>query len=216
MEPQSLKGQLNIQYRHDVQSVIRALPNIGAIYVNGSKYPPEKSTSQSPSSSTGAQNSSAYRATNVPGNTVVGGTPQSAAIPHHLAPQERSIYMQMMMSRQSHPSSTGSQGPTLSLPGSRRIGNMGAGPGPRGWPGQQIGLPVSQAGMMAGMMGQGQSAQHQQMMAARAPSFQPMRLHHRPVDPNHMQSAPSMVLGGPHRPPHSHSMGPGSLLPGWF
>ena len=213
MEPQSLKGQLNIQYRHDVPAVIRSLPHIGAIYVNGSKYPPEKSSSQPPPSSSSSQSSGSYRASSIPSSAGVGGSGhQPQGLPHHLAPQERSLYMQMMMNR-SHGNTAPSQGPTLSLPSSRRVGNMGA--GPRGWPGQQLGLPNSQGSLMAGMISQSQSSQHQ-MMAARAATFTPMRLHHRPVDPTHMSSGPPpMVLGTSHRPPHSsHAVGFTSL-PGW-
>lgn len=208
MEPQSLKGQLNIQYRHDVPAVLRSLPQIGAIYVNGSKYPPEKNSSQSSSSSSGSQNSSVtYRGSSssgggAPANVVVGGAAPSQGLPHHLAPQERSLYMQMMMGRQSHANTAPSQGPTLSLPGSRRVGNLG--PAPRGWSGQQLGLPSSQGGLIGNMLGQGQSSQHQ-MMTARGPAFTPMRLHHRPVEPNHMSSQSTMVLGPPHRPQHSYN-----------
>ncbi|XP_076471034.1 LOW QUALITY PROTEIN: transcription intermediary factor 1-alpha-like [Babylonia areolata] len=237
MEPQSLKGQLNIQYRHDVPSIIRSLPHIGAIYVNGSKYPPEKnspqpshssshSTSSSSSSSSSSQSSgggggSMYRGGGAPANVVVGGggggggvapPPLSqGSLPHHLPPQDR-LYMQMMMSRQSHTNTATSQGPTLSLPGSRRMagggggaGSMGPGVPGRGWGsgGQQLGLPGNQGsgGLMGSMLGQGQSAaaQHPMMVAGRGPTFTPMRLHHRPVEPGHMSSAPTMILGAPHR-----------------
>ncbi|KAL8603826.1 hypothetical protein ACOMHN_058561 [Nucella lapillus] len=222
MEPQSLKGQLNIQYRHDVAAVLRSLPQIGAIYVNGSKYPPEKNPPQSQPSNTassqssGGSSSSSYRGSgNAPANVVVGAPTQG--LPHHMAPQERNLYMQMMMSRQSHPNTVSSQGPTLSLPGSRRVtgGSLGSN---RGWSSQQLGLPGAQGGLIGNMLGQGPSsavAQHPMMTggsAGRGPAFTPMRLHHRPMEPNHMSSVPppppTMVLGAPppqHRPQHAFS-----------
>lgn len=212
MEPQSLKGQLNIQYRHDVPSLIRSLSHIGAIYVNGSKYPPEKS---SVSSNNAAQNSSAgysrgppNTVVGAPGNAlVVGGTVQHQNIPAHVAAQDRNLYMHMMMGRQSHAPTGATQGSTLSLPGSRRVG-MAA----RTWQGQAPGgLGNSQVGMVAGMMvGQDHTSRGQSLLASRAP-FTPMRLHHRPVD--QMPTAPPMMLGSQLRPQQPHMSLSASHLP---
>ncbi|XP_070200602.1 E3 ubiquitin-protein ligase TRIM33-like isoform X2 [Littorina saxatilis] len=202
MEPQSLKGQLNIQYRHDVPAVLRTLPNIGAIYVNGSKYPPEKNPTPTTAAPAVAQtNPTLYRGNAIapPNVSVTSVMPQSQGIPHHLAPQERSVYMQMMMTRQSHGNNPPTQGPTLSLPGSRRVGGMGPTTGPRAWPGS----------LMSSVMTPGQAGQLQTSLAGRNPTFMPMRLHHRPLDGNHGLVAPPMVLGAQHRP----SMGLVSHLP---
>lgn len=214
MEPQSLKGQLNIKYRHDVQAVVRSLTNIGAIYVNGTKYPPEKPNSPASTQSAvpSAPNSGAvYRGGQ--GNMVVVGGTAPANLPPHVAQvaQERNLYMQMMMGRPPH-SVPNAQGPTLSLPGSRRIG-----PSPRVWPTHdgQVGMMNSQPGVMNSMiMGQGQPGHPQQMMSPRT-NFTPMRLHHRPVDQTHLPSAPPMMLGSQLRPQQTHGvpMGP-TLLPG--
>ena len=118
MEPQSLKGQLNIQYRHDVPSVLRSLPSIGAIYVNGSKYPPEKSSNQT---SPNNPSQSGYRGGGSGAPNAVVGQNQTPTIPHHLPPQERSSYMQMLMNQRT---SGSQQGAALTLPGSRRLANM--------------------------------------------------------------------------------------------
>lgn len=205
MEPQSLKGQLNIQYRHDVPALLRMLSHIGAIFVNGSKYPPEKTSSSSNSSSQNT-NTSYSRG---PPNTVV-GAPGGIAIPQqnippHVAAQDRGLYMQMMMGRQSHAGGTPTQGSTLSLPGSRRVG-MAA----RTWQSQPgVTLNATQAGMIAaGMMVGLDQGRSQSLLGARAPPFTPMRLHHRPVD--QMPTAPPMVLGSQLRPQQAHAMSLGT------
>lgn len=42
VDPQSLKGTLLIQYKHDVNWLLGNLNKIGAIFVNGVRYPPDK------------------------------------------------------------------------------------------------------------------------------------------------------------------------------
>ncbi|GFR97853.1 E3 ubiquitin-protein ligase TRIM33 [Elysia marginata] len=42
VDPQSLKGTLTIQYKHDVNWLLGNLSKIGAIFVNGVRYPPDK------------------------------------------------------------------------------------------------------------------------------------------------------------------------------
>lgn len=213
MEPQSLKGQLNIRYKHEVPNILRSLSSIGAIYVNGSKYPPEKPTSNTTSPSGGMQSvGPSYR--NGAGNMVmVGGSVAPPNMQAHMPNSERSnLYMQMVMGRPHQPGQPpSSQGPTLSLPGSRRMGV-----GPHMWPNQgghpsQVGLPGSLAGISKGVMmvpghgshGNQQSPQH---MVQRNP-FTPMRLHHRPADQGHLPTAPPMVLGNQPRLQQPHPMG---------
>lgn len=46
LDPQSLKGTLLIQYKHDVNWLLGNLNKIGSIFVNGVRYPPEKNGGQ--------------------------------------------------------------------------------------------------------------------------------------------------------------------------
>jgi hypothetical protein len=212
MEPQSLKGQLNIQYRHDVQAVLRSMPSIGAIYVNGSKYPPEKSTAQTSPSSQNAPGSFRTGSSSAAPNVVVGSSSSAGSLPHHLSSQDRSAYMQMLMNHQQPHGSGSSQGPALTLPGSRRMASITpqmVNAGSRAWPSNLVpagAVPIS-------MVGQSQG---QSLLAARGgSSFQPMRLHHRPVDGSLLgSSAPPMVLGSAAPQHRTQQLGLVSHLPG--
>lgn len=46
VDPQSLKGTLSIVYKHEVNWLLGNLNKIGAIYVNGVRYPPDKNGGQ--------------------------------------------------------------------------------------------------------------------------------------------------------------------------
>ena len=218
MEPQSLtmKGQLNIQYRHDTSAILRSLFHFGAIYVNGTKYPPEKSSSQSSSNShsssnfSGAHNSaSGYRPIKPQNRAMVGNTPQSSTMVQPTA-HDRRRYVQMPSGSQAQPNVHPSQGAAVLGQGSRPVGTAVG-----GWGNQAVGLTVSKDSLVAGLMARGliipqQPPQQQQQQQQRSPhGFAPMRLHHRPVE---ARSMPTVVAGVPSSASQSVSLRP--ILPG--
>ncbi|XP_076450020.1 E3 ubiquitin-protein ligase TRIM33-like [Babylonia areolata] len=153
MEPQSLKGQLKLQYRHDVPVMLRFLPNFGAIYINGTKYPPEKPQQSSAPPTTGsAQNNTGYS-----GSGMMAGT---AAFPRQALPSKDRM-MKVAMSAQGQAGVVPSLG--LIVPSSS---NSHRGLVTGGWP---AGLAVSPSSRMMGVMVPGSMGSQQRVGGGVAP-----------------------------------------------
>ncbi|KAH9518788.1 hypothetical protein Btru_006275 [Bulinus truncatus] len=179
VDPQSLKGTLLIQYKHDVNWLLGNLNKIGAIFVNGVRYPPDKNGQASRQNSGGGS----YQEPRTGALSATSPHLQHMAnqpIPGQRGHSDWSKFIQA--SKPSAPpnmtmSSLGGGGslpPQLTLPSNRRpqSGSMGHGwQAPPGIPGSSF-----QGHFVAGQL----LSPHQQQQAAR-PAFTPMRLHHRPA-----------------------------------
>lgn len=196
MEPQSLKGQLKLQYRHDVPGVLQLLPSFGAIYINGTKYPPEKQP-QLPAAS--AQNNTEYGGS---------GPKKVGALLKNLPPQDSHMKVAMNVQGQVNPGS----GLSLVVPvqNNRMLASTGA-----SWPAPQGVLPVNQTtGMMSLMVPGTVGAQPRMVTQAGRVPVMTMKLIHQPasvalsvpsvgssVSSSHMLQGPPPYPGnvdGPH------------------
>ncbi|BFZ05146.1 hypothetical protein BsWGS_08185 [Bradybaena similaris] len=185
VDPQSLKGTLSIAYKHEVNWLLGNLNKIGAIFVNGVRYPPEKNGQ-------GARQtqSCGYQDSRSGGMTATSPHLQHMAnqpVPGHRVPSDWTKFIQTVSKpvgqAQGPPNmtmsslgSTGSLPPQLTLPSNRRTqgGNTMVQPwqGPPGIPGHTF-----PGHFVAGQL----LTPQQQQQQATKPSFTPMRLHHRPA-----------------------------------
>ncbi|CAG5133116.1 unnamed protein product [Candidula unifasciata] len=185
VDPQSLKGTLSIAYKHEVNWLLGNLNKIGAIFVNGVRYPPEKNgqgARQSPSCGYQDPRSGGMTATS-PHLQHMANQP----IPGHRVPSDWTKFIQTVSKpvgqsqvppnmTMSSLGTTGSLPPQLTLPSNRRTqsGSSMGQPwqGPPGMPGHTF-----PGHFVAGQL---LTPQQQQQQASK-PSFTPMRLHHRPA-----------------------------------
>ncbi|XP_035828446.1 E3 ubiquitin-protein ligase TRIM33 isoform X2 [Aplysia californica] len=213
VDPQSLKGTLQIRYKHDVNWLLGNLNKIGSIFVNGVRYPPDKNVS-------GAQNrhnpnSSSYQEQRAGGLSATSPHLQHMAnqpIPGQQVPSaEWTKFIQTVSkpSGQPHapPNMTLSAlGPGASLPPQLTLPNRrGQASGmPQPWAAAPPGIPGGST--FAGHLVAGQLLTPQQQQTTRS-SFTPMRLHHRPAtqsqfsqneqsNQNSMRSPPQYRMGG--------------------
>ncbi|RUS80711.1 hypothetical protein EGW08_011534 [Elysia chlorotica] len=193
VDPQSLKGTLTIQYKHDVNWLLGNLSKIGAIFVNGVRYPPDKNgRTGGGGGGTSAQHSQGYQEGR-PGMSATSPHLQhmaNQAIPGQRVPPDWNKYIQsvpksgslgvappnMTMSAVMGPGGAGSLPPQLTLPSNRRGSAISV-----GHPQWQA-PPGIQSSTFPGHFVAGQLMTPQQSSAR--PSFTPMRLHHRPATQN--------------------------------
>ncbi|CAL1538893.1 unnamed protein product [Lymnaea stagnalis] len=178
VDPQSLKGTLLIQYKHDVNWLLGNLNKIGAIFVNGVRYPPDKNGGQAarqgPSGGYQESRSGVMSATS-PHLQHMANQP----IPGQRVPADWSKFIQSASKPPAPPnismSSLGGGGslpPQLTLPANRRPQSSSMS---HSWQTPQS-LSTFPGHFVAGQL----LTPHQQQQAAR-PAFTPMRLHHRPA-----------------------------------
>lgn len=200
VDPQSLKGQLNIQYKHDVNWLLGNLSKIGAIFVNGVRYPPEKSVRPGGGGGGGGGGNAQQPGTGYQDNrSGMATSPHlqhmaNQAIPGQRGPADWNKYMSNHVSKSGNiaagappnmtlmgPGGVGALPPQLTLPSNRR--NSGVAVGHPQWQGPP-GIPSS---TFPGHFVAGQLITPQQNVPR--PSFTPMRLHHRPATQNSFPGA---------------------------
>ncbi|CAG5134573.1 unnamed protein product, partial [Candidula unifasciata] len=217
VDPQSLKGTLSIVYKHDVKWLLGNLNKIGAIYVNGVRYPPEKNGGQ------GSRQSPAcgYQDPRSAGAGFTATSPHlqhmaNQNIPGHRVPSDWTKFIQTVSksSGQNHGppnitmsplSTTATLPPQLTLPSNRRAqGNIMV----QNWQAPS-GIPVS---TYPGHFVASQLMTAQQQQAPK-PSFTPMRLHHRPAAQNAFPGQSDHRSQSIHSPPHYRMGGEASGTP---
>ncbi|KAI8783989.1 E3 ubiquitin-protein ligase TRIM33 isoform X1 [Biomphalaria glabrata] len=177
VDPQSLKGTLLIQYKHDVNWLLGNLNKIGAIFVNGVRYPPDKNgqvARQSSGSNYQDSRSAALSATS-PHLQHMANQP----IPGQRGHSDWSKFIQSNAKPPAPPNmtmspigSSSSLPPQLTLPSNRRPQSGSIShpwQAPPGIPGSNF-----PGHFVAGQL----LTPHQQPSR---PAFTPMRLHHRPA-----------------------------------
>ncbi|XP_059160939.1 E3 ubiquitin-protein ligase TRIM33-like isoform X2 [Physella acuta] len=181
VDPQSLKGTLLIQYKHDVNWLLGNLNKIGAIFVNGVRYPPDKNgqaARQGPSSAYQESRSGSMTATS-PHLQHMANQP----IPGQRVQSDWSKFIQTVSTKNSAPPNmtmsalggAGSLPPQLTLPSNRRPQGSSMG---HSWQTP----PAISGSTFPGHFVAGQLlTPHQQQQQTTRPAFTPMRLHHRPA-----------------------------------